>query len=110
MKEVVNLITENSDLPIYAYVATEVVADDMASCYWLGKVKSARIARIAFVEPYGYNDQTVVEYTDTDDYYEYLVNSDEYKDLSDEEADNKAKEEIKNLDYKEVILLHIDTV
>jgi len=110
MKEVVNLITENSDLPIYAYVATEVVADDMASCYWLGKVKSARIARIAFVEPYGYNDQTVVDSSDTEDYFEYLVNSDEYRDLSDEEAEKKANEEIKNLEYKEVILLHIDTV
>ena len=110
MKEVVNLITENSDLPIYAYVATEVVADDMASCYWLGKVKSARIARIAFVEPYGYNDQTVVDSSDTEDYFEYLVNSDEYRDLSDEEAEKKANKEIKNLEYKEVILLHIDTV
>ena len=110
MKDIVNLITENEDLPIYAYVATEVVADDMASCYWLGKVKSARIARIAFVEPYGYNDQTVVDSSDTEDYFEYLVNSDEYRDLSDEEAEKKANEEIKNLEYKEVILLHIDTV
>lgn len=110
MKDIANLIVENSDLPIYAYVATEVVADDQASCYWLAKVKSARVAKIVEVEPYGYYDQTIVEYTDTEDYYEYLVNSEEYSKLTDEEADKKANEEIENLEFKEVILLHIDTL
>lgn len=109
-KDVIDLIGKNSDLPIYAYVYGEVVGDPDACCSWLGKVKGARVANIAEVEPYGYYDQTIVEQDDYEDYFEYLINSKEYKDLNDEEAKVKAVEEIHNLDFKKVILLDIGTL
>lgn len=108
-KDIINLIGKNNDLPIYAYVYGEVVGDPDACCSWLGKLKGARVANIAEVEPYGYYDRTIVELEDYEDYYEYLINQEEWEGLTDEEADLKALETIHNLDFKKVILLDIGT-
>ena len=100
----------NSDLPIYAYVAGEVVGEPDACYSWLGKVTSAKIAHIAEVKPYGYYDRDIVELEDSSDYFEYLINSPEYLLLADDEAEKMAKEVIDNLEYKKVILLNIGTL
>ena len=108
-KEVIELIENNKDLPIYAYVATEVVGDDMSSYYWLGKVKSARIGSIAFVEPFGYDERTFVEKSDLEEYEEYLIDS-LPSNFNNDLIDIYIKDEINKLEFKDVILLHIDTV
>jgi hypothetical protein len=109
-KEIIDLIQKNIDLPIYAYVDTEVVADSDACCKWLGKIYGARVADIAIVEPYGPRDETIVELDDYEDYYEYLMNRPEYESLSDTEADVKAITEIHTLPLKKVILIYVDTI
>ena len=106
-KDIINLIMNNSDLPIYAYVAGEVVGEPDSCFSWLGKVTSAKIANIATVSPYGYYERDIVELEDSSDYFEYLINSPEYLELSDKEAEEKALEVINNLEYKRVILLNI---
>ena len=112
-KDIINLIMNNSDLPIYAYVNGEVVADDQAPCSWLGKVKSAEIKNIAFVEPYGYYDQTVVDKDDTEDYEEYIANQlcDVIPmNISDDQFNKIVKSKVDELDFEKVILLNIDTI
>lgn len=109
-KDIIELITNNNELPIYAYVATEVVADDQAPFYWLGKAKSARISEIAFVEPYGYYDRTIVEKYDVEDYVEYLLETEEDGEMSNDEAIKRAFNKANSLPFQKVILLFIDTV
>lgn len=108
--EVLKVISENPDLPIYAYVSGDVVAENDACFRWLGKVSSAQVKNIAFVDSYGPYDNCIVELDDYDDYYEYLINSEEYAELSDAEADVKAITEIHNLVYRKVIMINVDTI
>ena len=108
-EEIINLIIENKDLPIYAYVATEVVEDTDNICYWLGKATSARISEICFVEPFGSNDQSFFERSDYVDYVEYLCEKRNIDDFDEESIDNIIKE-VLNLNYQKVILLCINTI
>jgi len=108
-KDIISLIGKNSDLPILAYVNGEVVGDPDACCSWLGRITGAKVVHVAEVEPFGYYDQSIVLLEDYDDYYEYLINSEEYENLTDTEADLKALETIHNLDFKKVIILNIGT-
>ena len=109
-EEVLKVLKENPSLPVYAYVATEVVADDSAYFNWLGKVKSARVAEIAFVEPYGYYDRTIVEKYDVDDYVEYLLDTYGDGEMSSDELIKRAYNKANNLPFKKYIILYIDTI
>jgi len=111
-KDIIDLITKNSELPIYAYVDGEVVNDTYAPCRWLGKVSSARIAELAMLdEEYGWYGSTIVDREDTEDYIQYLLDyHDEWDKLGDKEALKLANEEVNKLDFKKVILLNIDVV
>lgn len=103
--ELLNLIKENPTLPIYAWVYWEVVGDDCHS--WLGQFGSACIREYANVEPYGYNEQTMVFKDEDEDYIQYLMEN-EFHDsglyLTEEEAQSKAD----NLEYKKAIFVNID--
>lgn len=107
--EIIDFINENRGLPIYAWVATEVVGDDLSPYNWLGKVTSARIGHLAFVEPYGYDDRTIVEKGDTEEYEEYLRDW-AYNEIKEDEVDEWVKKKLDELDFKEMILLHVDTI
>lgn len=104
-QEIIDLIAANKDLPIYTLVSFEVVGGDYGD--WFGKVTSAEIREYANVEPYGYNDTTVVFKDDDEEYYEYLLNQEEYENLSVREAKIKVEEIINNLPYKKAIFIHV---
>ena len=108
-KELVQLITENPDLEIYAWVDGEVCED---SCgYWLGKFKSGEIREYAKLNfTYGWYDTDWVFKDEPEDLIEYLINTDEYSELTDEEANKKAEEFVNNLEYKKAIFVFIDTL
>ena len=107
--EVLQIIKENPNLPIYAYIDGEVVSEPDASCSWLGKVVSARVSSIAFVEPYGYYDLTIVEKGDDDDYRDSLLDSIS-EDIADEDIEEYLDKLVSELDYQKVILLNISTI
>lgn len=111
-EEVLKILNENRDIPMYAYVDGEVVNDTYASCRWLGKISSARVAELAMLdEEYGWYDSTIVDRDDTEDYIQYLLDYHvEWDKLGNEEALRLAQEEVNKLDFKKVILLNIDTI
>lgn len=99
------LVKDNPDLPIYALVHGEVCEDDCH--YFFGELGQAEIREYANVEQYGYYDMTVVFKDDDEDYFEHLINSDEYEDLSQKEAEKKANEEIDKLNWKKAIFVYV---
>lgn len=107
-KELLELIAANPDLPVYAWVNADVVGDGYG--YWAGEMHTADIQEYAEVEPYGYSEQTWVIKGDDEDYYDHLVNSDEYAGLTDEEAKQKAEEAIANLPWKKAIFVWVGTI
>ena len=108
-KELIQLITENPDLEIYAWVNSDVVADD--GYYWLGKFNSASVREYAKLNfSYGYNETDWVFKDETEDLIEYLINTDEYLELTDAEADKKAEEFVNSLEYKKAIFVYVDTI
>lgn len=96
---------ENPELKAYALVHGEVCEDDCH--YFFGELGQAEIREYANVEPYGYNEMTVVFKDDDEEYFEYLINSFEYEDLSQEEAEKKANEEIAKLEWKKAIFVYV---
>ena len=108
-KELIQLISDNPDLPIFAWVNGEVCEDDCY--YWLGKFSSASIREYAVLDfSYGYYDTNWVFKDETEDLEEYLLNTTEYLELSDSEADKKLQDFLDNLEYKKAIFVFIDTV
>jgi hypothetical protein len=103
MKEksnLIELVKDNPDLPIFAWVYWEVVQDD---CYsWLGKFNRAEVREYAVVEPYGYNDQTMVFKDDYEDYLQSLIDND-LEDKTEEELE----EQINKLDFKKAIFVDV---
>ena len=51
-KELLELIRENPDLPVYAWVNADVVGDGYG--FWAGEMHTADVQEYAEVEPYGY--------------------------------------------------------
>lgn len=101
-KELIELIKNNPDLPIFAWVDGEVCED---SCgYWAGQFGNASIREYAKVETYGYYDIDYVFKDEPEDYIEYLLNKDESITLEDAEAI------VKRLDYKKAIFVYVNTL
>lgn len=101
--ELVELIKNNSNLPVYAWVDAD---DSMEQgLVYPAQLKNPQIRRYCEVEPYGYYDSCWVFEDDDEDYFEYLINLDKYDDLSEEEAEEKVKEEIKKLPWKTAIFV-----
>lgn len=107
-KELIELIQKNPDLPVIAWVNSDVVGDGYG--YWAGECHTADIQEYAEVEPYGWGEQTWVLKNDDEDYYDWLVNSTEYAGLSDEEAKRKAEEAIASLPWKKAIFVWVGTI
>ena len=105
-KELIDLLVNNPDLPILAWVDAELCGDDFG--WWLGRFGKGEIREYAKVKPFGYYEKDMVFKDDYDDYLEYLVNSDEYVSLSDKEAEEKAMNIINSLDYVKAIFVYVN--
>ena len=104
--ELLELVKNNPELPVLAWVNAELCGDGFG--YWLGKFKGASIKEYAEVEPFGYNDMNMVFKDDTEDYYDYLINSEPYKKMTDYDANKQVTHLINNLDYKKAIFVYVD--
>lgn len=96
-EELLELITANPDLPIYAWVSSDVVGGDYG--YWTGEFDHSVIREFAVVEPYGYNNETQV-FKDEDDYYNFLVN--------DGKKPEEARKIVGGLDYQKAIFVYVE--
>lgn len=106
-KELIELITNNPDLPIFAWVDSDVVCDD--SCgKWLGRFGSAEIKEYAKVKAYGYNEQTMVFKDEIDEYFNCLIEEKYFEIEPDEKAIELANKEIGKLKYKKAIFVNVD--
>lgn len=99
-KELIKLINDNPDLPIFAWVDYEIVGGDYGS--WAGQFGDAEIREYAKVETYGWDDRDYVFKDEPEDYIEYLLNKNE--DMSEEEAERQ----IRLLEYKKAIFVYIN--
>lgn len=100
-KELIELIKDNPDLPIFAWVDGEVCAD---SCgYWAGQFGNATIREYAKVETYGWYDIDYVFKDEPEDFIEYLLTRNE--DMTEEDAEMY----VKRLDYKKAIFVYVNT-
>lgn len=110
--EIIKVIKDNPGIPVYAYVYSEVVGDNCASCSWLGRMTRAKVTEIAEVEPYGPYDCCTVEKDDITDYKEYLEDilcETLPLDISVEDFNKEVQAKLDKLKFKKVILLYIDT-
>ena len=102
-KELIKLINDNPNLPIFAWVDGEVCGD---SCgYWAGQLGNASIREYAKVEPYGWYDIDYVFKDEPEDFIEYLLDKNE-----DFETEEDVEKFVKNLDYKKAIFVYVNTL
>ena len=95
-RELLQLIKENPNLQVYAYVDYEIVGGDCG--YWMGEFGRAEIKEYATVEPYGWNDMNIVYKDEQEDYIEYLMENNVDDALDNEELEKWAKRITENLD------------
>lgn len=113
-KQSLELIMNNPDLPIFAWVDGEICPESWG--WWLGKITKAKITEIANLDlPDGlscegcFGEYTCVIKDDTDEeIYEILLNDDKFANLSDEEAEKQVKEIMSNLDWHKVIFVYVE--
>ena len=98
-RQLFELIRDNPDLPIVAYVDSDIVADDGYG-RWLASFGSSGIIEYIMVEMY--NDYPeMVEKDDTERYEEFLYDCTE---MTEEEI----QEHIKNIEWIKAIAVNID--
>ena len=95
--ELLELIKNNPELPVFAWVDGEICAEDCG--YWLGQFGTASIQEYAKVEPYDYYDRDFIFKDDYIEYMEYILEKEENINMTEEEA----KQIIANLDYKKAL-------
>lgn len=99
IKELFTLIMNNPDLPIIAWVDSEIVADDGYN-RWIGSIGVSGI--IEYIEVEMYQDYPEMVYkNDTEYYEEFLYDTTE---MTEEEI----VEHIKNIDWIKAIAVNID--
>lgn len=97
--KLIDLIKENPDLPIYAWVDSDIIGGD--GCRWLGEFGDAKIKDFAKVLPYKNDNYDLVFKDDTDDYLNYLCETKGY-------TENYAKDIINGLYYEKAIFVCVD--
>lgn len=108
-KELIELISNNPELPVFAWVNGEICGDDCG--YWLGQFSSASIREYAELDfNYGYHETNWVFKDEPEDLIDYLVETVDYMDYSSEEAEEKAIDYINNLEYKRAIFVFVDSL
>ena len=99
LRELFTLIKDNPDLPIVAYVDSEIVADE-GYMRWIGSWGSSYIIEYVMVEMY--NDYREMVYRDdTENYEEFLY-------CTTEMTEQEIKEHIDSLDWIKAIAVDID--
>lgn len=101
--DLVELIKNNPNLPVYAWVSADDSMEE--GLVYPAQLNNPQIRRYCKVEPYGYYGSCWVFEDEDEDYFEYLINSEEYEELTQDEAEAKAKEEIKKLPWETAIFL-----
>lgn len=101
IKDLVDLISENPELPIFAWVDGQICEDNYGC--WLGQFGSASIREYAKVKAYNWYENNYVFKDDYEDYLNCLLN--ENKNLTEKEA----IDQILNLDYKKAIFVYVNT-
>lgn len=104
-RELLQLIKENPDLPVYAYVDAELCGDDCG--YWMGEFGKATIKEFAKVPSWGYSDTDIVYDDEVGDYEAYLYEN-KYIDLSDEDAEEAVQKELGSLQFKKAIFVYVE--
>lgn len=104
-KELLKLLKENPNLPVYAYVDAEICGDDWG--YWMGSFGRTEIKEFAIVKPWGYNESDIVYDYELGDYEAYLYEN-KYTDLSDEDVEEAVQKELSSLQWKKAIFVYIE--
>lgn len=98
-KELLELIAANPDVPIYAWVNSDVVGGDYG--YWTGEFDMAEIREFAEVEPFDcLGNMTNQVFKDEDYYYDFLVNNGK--------TPEEARKIVDGLDYKKAIFVYVE--
>lgn len=98
-RQLFELIRDNPDLPIVAYVDSEIVADD-GYMRWIGSWGSSHIIEYVMVEMY--NDYREIVYRDdTENYENFLYDTTEM-------TEQEIKEHINGLEWIKAIAVNID--
>ena len=102
--DLIELIKQYPDLPVFAWVDSEVVRDD-SYMFWLGEFGRAGKTKIVLFEMYG--EERVFEYSGRDEIEEYIW------DRSDDDLTFKSYDEVetyvKSLSWEDAILVKIET-
>ena len=99
IKELFTLIMNNPDLPIVAWVDSEIVADD-GYMRWLASIGKSHI--IEYIEVEMYQDYCEMVYKDDTEYYEQFLYD------TTEMTEEEIAEHIKNIDWIKAIAVNID--
>ncbi len=92
------LIKKNPTLPTVCFVDAEIVCDD---CHrWIGQIGSSSVTEYIMVQMRGEQPE-VLQKEDADEYRDYLI---EYKDLTEEQANQRVAE----INWKKAIFVNID--
>ena len=105
IKNLLQLIQENSELEIKPMVDSEIVADDCHS-YWCGDWGKAKLD-----EYWVSDDRIYLKDNDFEDLVQEFidVNYEDYPNLSDEELDKIAEEKVNSYEWKKAIIVYIET-
>lgn len=114
-KEVLQVLNENPDLPVYAWVNSEVCEDEGM---WAGQVHHADVREFTKVPfEYGWCGTDWVFKDEQEEAIEYLINTEEYFEMfpsNDREMTEKAEAYAKNyldsLEYTKAIFIWISTL
>lgn len=96
--KLIDLIKENPELDVFAWVNYEVVGGDY--CSWLGQFNEAQIREFAKVEPYTIEDYGLIFKDDYEDYLNYLCDTKGY-------TEKYAREVIESLYYEKAIFVDV---
>lgn len=110
-KELLKLINDHPNLPIFAWVEPDVVQDD-THC-WIGGINSNWKIKEYIELDYSYTHVTDCDWLfkdDTEEWEEYMLENYFEDDLSEEEAEKKIQEELENMKWKKGIFVYVHSL
>ncbi len=110
-KELIQLISDNPNLPIIALVEPDVVQDDCH--YWYGKISENGEIKEYVELDYSYTHITDCDWLfkdDTEEWEEYMLENYMEEDITEEEAEKKVQEELENLKWKKAIFVYVHSL
>lgn len=110
-QKLIKLISDNPDLPIFAWVGPDVVQDE--THYWIGRIYSNGEIREYVELDYSYTHNTDCDWLfkdDTEEWEEYMLENYLEDDLSEEEAEKKIQKELDNIKWKKGIFVYVNSL